>query len=204
MLANRYHWLYKDDFTAYLSQEELANFESKSAKKGEIIYANKVKMIFLKQGLAHVNFHNSKNPDSNEFLSGFLEPNTCLLLDSHSSLVCVQDCKYLQINLKKVQNLLTNQLFSKSLFNALVRDVLSVHEMVRDSIFLNSSQKLEKFIYAKSIVNENGERIVHLPFSVSDIEKLIGVSRHHLSSEFNAMRKAGTLIKLENNKYLIK
>ena len=126
------------------------------------------------------------------------------MLDSHSSLVCVQDCKYLQINLKKVQNLLTNQLFSKSLFNALVRDVLSVHEMVRDSIFLNSSQKLEKFIYAKSIVNENGERIVHLPFSISDIAKLLGVSRQNLSSEFNAMLKAGTLIKLENNKYLIK
>ncbi len=196
MLKNRYLFIWQDNFLEHLSQNEQTKLKFHTARKREVIYANKIKFILFISGNAHLKYYS----DNNEYILGLVRPDNFIVLDELTGLEMLEKSEFYDLSFKDLISLCGNEKFSASVINALVRNLLSQRDMTYDYTFLSIEERIVKFLCQAYEYKKCSDGIVSV-CDITTMAQLLGASRQNVSKAINTYIKDGLLKKIDRNTY---
>lgn len=185
-----------------LRAKDLSKFRLLKYPKSDIIYANNIKFLIIKNGSAKLSYID----EDKEFIINFLQPGNMVFLDKYCVVEMLSDSDILELNIKNISELFENKDFSMSLVNSLIRNVIMQRQIIADIVFGNLEFRLKNFL--RNLANEQNKTlrdksIVTLPFSITVLANLLGFERQSVSTIFNKLLRNGTLQRYGKNKFIL-
>ena len=196
MLKNRYVFIWQDKFLEYLTQSERTMLKYHKAKKGEVVYANKIKFIILTSGSAHLKYYS----ENNEYILCVVRADNFIVLDELTALEMLEKSEFFELNFKDLIELCKNDKFIASVTNGLVRNLLSQRDTIYDYTFLSIEERISKFLFQAYECKKTKDNIVKV-CDITTMSQLLGASRQNVSKVINAYIKNGMLKKIDRNTY---
>ena len=197
MNGNRLNSDWNDDILKLLSKEELDNFRKIKFEKGEIIYAQKIRFMILLKGKLKISFLCG----AREFVLKKKKKGSFVVQSSDATIEALESSEVVEINVADVRRLFGNEAFSMSMMNALLRNILAQRKLIYDMYFRTSEDRLRSFLI--ELAKEREERVINLPFTISNLSMLCGSPRQNISTAFNKFVKNGEIEKVGKQKYKI-
>lgn len=179
-----------------LTKDELSKFRSFNYSKSSILYASKIKFIILTKGYAKLVYMEC----AKEFILYFLKPGNMVFVDEDLTVEFLEDSHILELNVRNLNQLLSNEKFSMSLINALLRNIILQRQIIKDIVFKNVQSSVLNFL--RSLKPKQGN-VVAIPFSITTLSNLLGFERPSVSTALNKLIKSGVIKRCGKNKFLL-
>lgn len=185
-----------------LTQTELDKFEYKNLPKTSIIYAEEIKIIFLKSGCAKLSFFE----DGEEFILYRLEANNIAVLDDNCAFEILEDAKIYSISLSKIGEILSNIKVVDEILKAVLNAIIVQRQIIKSILFEDAKGRIANFLIElarEQDLKQNGYHYVFLPFSLKVLSSFVGLKRQSASTAFNELIKDDIIRKITPHEFLI-
>ncbi|GEM_PF-3801107 len=180
-----------------LTPQELSHFRHFCYLKNTLVYTNNLKFLCIQSGICKLSYFH----ESREFVLCYITKGNIALLDEHVVVEVVENCEVLELSLYKFEELLENKEFSMSLFNQLIRAVLTQREFIKEMVFLGLNERLKRFLVNLSEFASDKFGVFEMKFNMTQLANLLNSTRQSVSTEFNKLLKSGFLVKVSPKFY---